>query len=237
MNAARPLRFHQTNARRLRVKLQRHGFVRVAGVVPSPTVNRLRRAVDKLVNQAPAESNLVWRSPRADGGAAVQRISRANTLSPEIADVFFAGHELRELGSWLLDAPVTRVGFADGAEGSDGIVLVIKDPSNASVHRDLRWHRDDTFTQHLPINPFLNCGVYLDRADASRGGLLVVPGSHASDLPFPNEETIETVAGEVCVEADPGDVVVHRSDVWHRSGPHLVPGETRRVLYANAYVL
>jgi hypothetical protein len=233
---SKALRFDEARADLLRFNLEQHGFVRVVGVIPSSTVERLRRAVDDLATNAPAESDLVWRSPGSDGGLVVQRISRANTLSVEIAHVLLAMPELRELASWLLDVPVARVGLADGSEGSDGIVLVIKDPANASVHRDLRWHRDDTFTQHLAINPFLNCGVYLDRADVSRGGLLIVPGSHLDGGHFPGDETIEAVVGEVCVEADPGDVVVHRSDVWHRSGPHEVGGERRRVLYANAFV-
>jgi hypothetical protein len=230
----RSVNFDEANAQELRSMLREFGFARVTGAFANDSVQDLRRAVKELMDFPPESGNLTWRSPTVDGGAVIQRISRANLFSQRIAD-FADGAELLKLGSWIFDKPIAEVRIATGAEGSDGIVLVIKDPANHSIHRDLHWHRDETFTGHLPINPFVNCGLYLDSSDSERGGLLVLPGSHRFRTYDALQETINDSPHEVCVSAQPGDLVVHRADILHRSGPHRINGEIRRVLYANIY--
>ncbi len=230
----RSVGFDETNAQDLRCMLREFGFARVTGAFANEDVQDLRRAVEELMDSPPGISNLTWRSPAANGGSVIQRISRANLFSQEIAG-FADSSELLKLGSWIFDKPVAQIRIASGTEGSDGIVLVIKDPANQSVHRDLHWHRDETFTSHLPINPFVNCGLYLDSSDSERGGLLVLPGSHRFTTYDALQETIDDSPDEVCVNAQPGDLVVHRADILHRSGPHRIKGEIRRVLYANIY--
>lgn len=230
-----PICFSAASAKEARWIINEFGFIRFAHAFSSEEVRRLGDAADALIANPPNAENITWRSPGVEGGSIVQRISRANLFSKTITAKFLNAPQLLLVGSWILDAPEHRVRIATGAEGSDGIVLVIKDPRNQSVHRDLRWHRDDKFTGHLSINPFLNCGLYLDAADASRGGLLVLPGSHKVSSYDGFEETIRELPGQVCVCAQPGDLVVHRADLWHRSGAHKVPGELRRVLYANIY--
>jgi hypothetical protein len=235
MEVPAPLPFHPSSAPQLRSRLAEDGFARITQVFSPDEVERLRRAVDELVTNAPDTGNLTWHSPAVGGGTVVQRISRVNLFSAPIVAGFLGARQLSTLGSWIFDVSLERVRIADGADGSDGIVLVIKDPANESIHRDLRWHRDNTFTQHLPINPFVNCGLYLEPSHASRGGLLVLPGSHCSSRYDEVQETILEMPEQICVSAEPGDVVIHRADVWHRSGPHRVEGEVRRVLYANLY--
>jgi ectoine hydroxylase-related dioxygenase (phytanoyl-CoA dioxygenase family) len=229
-----PLPYGSGSARQLREDLAIHGYARLRNVFPLEEVNHLRHVVDQLVSTAP-ESEFVWRSPAELGELVVQRISRANLLSNSVHACFQMSPQLALIGSWVFGVPMADVKIADGLEGSDGVVLVIKHPANQSVHRNLRWHRDDKFTSHLPINPFVNCGLYLDRADSVRGGLLIIPGGHRSDAYDTIDETTREVPEQVCVAAGPGDVVVHRDDIWHRSGPHEIQGEQRRVLYANIY--
>lgn len=212
-----------------------YGVVRVADAIPPFVLNQLREAVTKLVAAPPLEGNVTWQSPAESGRMVVQRITRANMFSPVIHALVAQSCLLRTLGAFALGVPTSSTRIANGSEGSDGIVLVIKDPDNVTVHRQLRWHRDDTFTRHLPINPFVNCGIYLDSADERRGGLLVIPGSHKRAGTAPFEETTRRVSGQVCVAAQPGDVIIHRAELWHRSGSHLIAGEIRRVLYANVY--
>lgn len=233
-NLPEPLPYVASIATQLREELTTYGYARLRNVFAQEEVNQLRLAVDELVRTAP-ESEHVWRSPAEHGELVVQRISRANLLSQPIYDRFQTAVQLALIGSWIFDVPIAKVKIADGLEGSDGVVLVIKHPANQSVHRNLRWHRDTKFTHHLPINPFVNCGLYLDPADGLRGGLIVIPGGHRSDGHEAIDETTSEVAGQVCVAAEPGDVVLHRDDIWHRSGPHEIPGELRRVLYANLY--
>jgi ectoine hydroxylase-related dioxygenase (phytanoyl-CoA dioxygenase family) len=230
-----PLPFNSSSAGLVRSTLAEHGFARVTQVFSPCEVDLLRRAFDELVANPPHQVGLTWRSPATSGESVVQRISRANLFSASIAEQFMSATQLFELGSWIFNVSADQISVANGNEGSDGIVLVIKDSRNQSIHRDLRWHRDTTFSQHLPINPFVNAGLYLDYSDASRGGLLVLPGSHRStDYDVVQETTVE-VPEQVCISAEPGDVVIHNADLWHRSGPHSVQGEVRRVLYANLY--
>lgn len=232
-----PLSFCTLNAQEVRSSLNRFGFVRLSNSFSSEQVDRLRGAVADVVANPPEVSNLTWRSAAIGGRTVVQRISRINLFSEVITQEFLNATKLVTLGSWIFGVPTERVRVATGAEGSDGIVLVIKDPANQSAHRDLRWHRDETFTRHLPINPFVNCGLYLDASDSSRGGLLVLPGSHKSRAHDGLRETTSNPPEQICVPALPGDLVIHRADIWHRSGPHRVHGEVRRVLYANIYAL
>ena len=235
MDVPAPVPFRASSSEQLRSTFSEHGFARITGTFSAAEVERLRDVVDDLMANPPDVDNLTWRSVATGGGSIVQRISRANLFSASVAAEFLHAKQLSTIGSWIFNVSPERVHIADGTEGSDGIVFVIKDPRNQSVHRDLRWHRDERFTRQLPINPFVNCGLYLDPSDVSRGGLIVLPRSHPLSHCDAVEETILEVSGQVCVSAEPGDVVVHGADVWHRSGSHFVMGEVRRVIYANLY--
>lgn len=223
------------NANRIGSVLARDGFVRLRSVFSRSEVGLLSNAVAELLREPPTEKDLTWFSPRRGGGHLVQRISQANRFSSVIASHFLGARQLLRIGSCIFNQPEDTIGIADGSEGSDGIVLVVKDPKNLSEHKDLRWHRDESFTQDLPINPFVNCGLYLDRADSMRGALLVLPASHRTQRFDGVVETTMMVREQRTLEANPGDVILHRADVLHRSGPHRVDGGSRRVLYANLF--
>jgi len=210
-----------------------HGFCRVRGAFAEGEVAVLRAGLAALMAQPPREAGLVWHSPAAGGGSVVQRISRTNLFAPTIWEGMVGGAQLGQIGSWVFGGDPGDIAIATGLEGSDGVVAVIKDPRNASEHAALRWHCDDSFTRHLDINPFVNCGIYLDRSDATSGALIMV----ARGQPFPSsaKETVDAIPHQQLVEADVGDVVVHAADVWHRSGCSNPDADTRRVLYANVF--
>lgn len=218
---------------RVRRTVERRGFCRVRGAFSAPEVGALRDALDALIASPPAEAALAWHSPAIGGGSVVQRISRANLHSPALEAGVVLAPQLATIGGWTFGCGSEEIGVADGLDGSDGVVAVIKDPRNASEHAALRWHRDDTFTAHLAINPFVNCGIYLDSSDERSGALIVIP----RDCPFPMwaEETTDEVAHGQIVPAEVGDVLVHSSDLWHRSGPALAESHRRRVLYGNVF--
>lgn len=213
------------------------GYVRVKHAVSMEDVARLRQEIGYVVTIAgQLPEGLVWYSPAVNGGQIIQRISRINQYSNFIHNFGNTHQILLAVTKSLFD--VEQVRYADGSEGSDGSVLVIKDPANASEHKDLRWHRDAKFTQHLPINPFVNLGVYLDDAGPELGGLVVLPTSHRIPLFNPSlEETTEHHPDEVCVEANACDIVIHSSEIWHCSRAHSVATQVRRVLYFNFHAV
>jgi hypothetical protein len=216
---------------------QHYGYVRIRHAVSMEDVIRLRQEVAHVLtitSQLP--NGLVWFSPAVDGGQIIQRISRINVYSRFIHDFGNTHPTLLTVTKILLGADQVR--FADGSEGSEGSVLVIKDPANAGEHKELRWHRDAKFTQHLPINPFVNLGVYLDDSGAGLGGLVVLPTSHRVSLFDPDlEETTKYHSGGVCVEASTCDIVIHSSEIWHCSRAHAVATQMRRVLYFNFHAV
>jgi hypothetical protein len=218
---------------RLRTQLTQYGFCRVVGAIGPRRLELLRNALMRLIADPPLEPGLTWSSDAYAGAPVVQRVSRANMYSVEIDRSIVRSAELRRIGAWSFSCAESEIRVATGHEGSDGVVAVIKDPRNATEHAELRWHRDDTFTSHLPINPFINCGLYLDDSTQDRGALVVYP----PERPFPDGvgETIDEIDGQICASACAGDIVVHRSDVWHRSGKNRAAGTIRRVLYGNVF--
>ncbi len=212
------------------------GYLRVRDVISIGEVEVIRGEVERVIRKADQlPKDLVWFSPSIHDGYIVQRISRINRYSHVIDNIGNSHTRLHSIASRLLGS--TNVRYANGSEGSDGSVLVIKHSDNASEHRELRWHRDDKFTQHLSINPFINLGIYLDDCTTGSGNLVVLPKSHRlRNFEGRLEETTSFHAGELSIQARTGDVVVHASDLWHCSRSQKHEGRQRRVLYFNYYV-
>ena len=211
------------------------GYVVVGAVMSKHEVERLRKAIARVsVRASELPEGLVWFSPSRRTGHVIQRISRINQYSRMVARTGRSHPRLLRIASQILGC--SRVCAADGSEGSDGSVLVIKHPDNASEHRELRWHQDAQFTEHLPINPFINLGIYLDDCSTDEGQLVVLPGSHRlSNFDQGLKETTLFHPNEIDVQAASGDIVIHSSQLWHRSRAHCRPGRQRRVLYFNYY--
>lgn len=226
--------FHATETAALvRERVGSFGYCRVRNAFSENELEALRYGLGTLLAEPPTEQGLVWRSPAVGGGSVIQRISRSNLFARPIWEGVVRAAQLAQIGRWIFGGAPEDIAVATGLEGSDGVVAVIKDPMNASEHAELRWHRDDTFTGALDINPFVNCGIYLDRSDAKSGALIVIPRNR----PFPeaSKETLDVIPYQQVVRAEVGDVVIHAADVWHRSGRSDPDTHTRRVLYGNVF--
>lgn len=214
------------------------GFVRLKNVIAEEARLTLTHELSRLITGIKdIPTNQVWYSNSAEGKIVVQRISRANILSPFVESLGKDSILLKEIAAFLLDCPITSIRCADGREGSDGAVFVIKDPNNITEHNKLRWHYDGRFTRHLDINPFINVGLYLDAANSSTGALVVLPQSQSSESAFiPEfEETTEEHPGELTIEANARDAVFHSCQLWHCSRSNVIHGSIRRILYFNFY--
>lgn len=209
-----------------------NGYLHIRGAVDLPTCSRLALAYDEMLRILTDEdTENIWYAPAARGGKIIQRFNRLN-FSSSIVKEFCASHPaMAAIAKGLLG---DEAHFVTGEEGSEGAVMVTKDATNIGSGSALPWHYDGYFTKHLPMNPFINAGVYLDDSDEHGGCLIVIPGSHVTfSLPEDFEGNTQTHPAEVPVVALVGDVVVHSSQLWHCSRRRTTPNGVRRVLYAN----
>ena len=122
---------------------------------------------------------------------------------------------------------VTRVADAvfGGPYGVYGVTLVVSQPGEG---RGMAMHRDPTWSSRSTGDPVFAVGLPIDPATVANGAVSFVPGTHlqAADPP---SATIDD-DGEIIVEVDPGDAVIHNLGVWHRSRRN-VSALPRRVVY------
>jgi ectoine hydroxylase-related dioxygenase (phytanoyl-CoA dioxygenase family) len=118
------------------------------------------------------------------------------------------------------------------ADGTPGVLMMIKDARDVSPRSVLPWHVDESPGPGGRSTHFITVGVYLDQSDVDRGGLVVIPGSHRSLPTMHVPESEIDPAREMAVEANRGDVVVHSSRLLHCSHRCRQDGAVRRVLYA-----
>lgn len=212
-----------------RALFARHGFVRINGAITSRTRNVLLRAYDQVLEESSYDPSDAWVSPGVDGRSVIQRFNRLDRYHHVIRDFASSSAVLHQIARALLGQDVRFIGWDARNEGA---VMVIKDARNIGQHAALPWHRDGDFTLNRRINPFVNIGVYLDASTEDRGCLVVLP-PHAKGASSMKAGTTLSVAGEISVPASQGDIVVHSSSTWHRSGSAVEPGATRCVLYMN----
>ncbi len=96
------------------------------------------------------------------------------------------------------------------------------------------WHRDPAYCR---IDHGINCGIYLDDADAENGMISVMPGSHKRASRIQLQDAIHehgfNLPGAVPVPAKAGDLVIHNENVLH--GSRTVRSQRqRRVIYYGA---
>jgi phytanoyl-CoA hydroxylase len=97
------------------------------------------------------------------------------------------------------------------------------------AHTELPWHQDNGYT---PLEPeeYLTCWLALDDADASNGGMQVIPGSHTQGtLPHHDDKAKNPYfrvgfdgddADGIIVSVPRGSVLLFSSLMLHRSGPN-----------------
>lgn len=143
---------------------------------------------------------------------------------------------LRELlhSSLLLDLVRPFLGDEPMADG----IQYIDKPPHASY--EFPYHQDNAYAFHEP--PWaLVATVALDGQGADSGAIACLRGSHVLDiLPHQPSGVLGASRGlvdvpdaatypEVAVDMDAGDVLVHHTNVIHRTGPNRTPGHRRNL--------
>src|SRR6266403_2962260 len=158
-----------------------NGYLHVRRAVDPSMCSHLALAYGEVLNRSiEDDSGDIWYAPAAHGGRIIQRFNRLNVSSPTVANFFTEHPSMLAIAKGLLG---DHAHFVTGEEGSEGAVMVTKDANNVGPHGALPWHCDGSFTRHLPINPFINAGVYLEDCNEDGGCLLVIPGSHLAFSP------------------------------------------------------
>lgn len=99
------------------------------------------------------------------------------------------------------------------------------------------WHQDNGYN-HLDVEHF-QFWIALSGMNADRGGLWLIPGSHKRGV-LPHERIKNhmvytgNVEAAVCIDAEPGDVVLFSSKMLHYTGPNVT--QLDRLAYVVEYM-
>jgi ectoine hydroxylase-related dioxygenase (phytanoyl-CoA dioxygenase family) len=183
-----------------------------AGVVvpslrlPQTAVGQLRDAVDTAVAD---------RFPTATDKTYKQEFTGQYVRDPHKQDPRIVTAALLELP--LADTVRCLIGPRVALRNSNVRVTQPGTGDETVWHTDYRPHT--TPAPRLPSAPtVITILLYLDPADTDSGPLFVVPGSHLrAEQPQP---TAEPVDEQVALQAQPGQIVMMNSALWHRGGPN-----------------
>jgi ectoine hydroxylase-related dioxygenase (phytanoyl-CoA dioxygenase family) len=103
-------------------------------------------------------------------------------------------------------------------------------------HRDGPWPMDPRGTPYGSLPGQINCGYYLDELSEETGPIKLVPFSHRSASPAPNNH--DPLPDELAVYARPGQAVLFDGWLWHRRAANT-GSKLRRVClmcYQNAWM-
>ena len=104
--------------------------------------------------------------------------------------------------------------------------MVFKMPGDGEA---VPWHQDAVFTRRWRV---FNYDLYLDPSRAGSGALHVVPRSHRQihDVCKVRDQRGWNYPGQITIEMDPGDVLIHDDMVLHGS-PRVQGKALRRTIY------
>jgi ectoine hydroxylase-related dioxygenase (phytanoyl-CoA dioxygenase family) len=200
-----------TEAERHAEEIRLCGFTVVRGVVDAPAVEAAREGLDRLyAAQAGA----------AGGEDRLRRINDANIIRCPLAQ----DDRFLELATRprLLAVAAALLGEYFVLQQQNGVVNPPSDENYQAA-----WHRDLPYQHFVASRPLaLSALVCIDPFNPQTGGTCVLPGSHKTER-FPSEDYVR--AHERGVTADPGDVLVFDSMLYHRAGSNR-SGRLRRGL-------
>jgi ectoine hydroxylase-related dioxygenase (phytanoyl-CoA dioxygenase family) len=213
-----------------RAFFENNGYLVVREVLGSGMVRRLDGAFAAIMrDRRNSDDEDIWYGATADGDSLVERFIRLDARSEVLRDFCTSSPAMVAIARSLV-GPNARCVLS--AEGTPGVLMMIKDARDVGPRRVLPWHIDETPGPGGRSIHFITVGVYLDQADVDRGCLVVIPGSHRSPPAMYVPESAIDPAREMAVEANRGDVVVHSSRLLHCSRGCRQPGAVRRILYA-----
>lgn len=219
-------------------ELHEHGFLVVRGLLPrdalDPLIRELEQEVDHYVRRAVERGLLAAADTFAD--APFERrlalVARACTQPKYFVDLLY-GKQHKTAGMFALRTWPALLDVVESVIGSEIFahpltVLRPKLPDMGAVA--LPWHQDRAYLLAEEGEArVLNCWIPLVAAHAANGCLQVVAGSHRGGL-LPHDERVDRWIGIkeerlardriVTCELAPGDVLLLREMVVHRTLPH-----------------
>lgn len=202
---------------------QETGYVKIEGLLSRERVERLNRAIDRIIAEEPA-------SLRYDIRNAVSR-------HPDIADLMDDEAVLPILANTLgyniqlsLSHLTVRHPDPDAAEPP-------------STKNSVGWHQDGPVPGFPSVNgvtPLFYmkiCYFLSDMSEPNRGNTKLVPGSgNAPYTPRRQEGSTESLVGEVQMCGKPGDAFLFAQNVWHAAAPNLSPMSRRQLFMGYSYL-
>ncbi len=187
------------------------GFVTIPGALTSSEVARYRTAVDAVYE-------------------------REGTVGSPLHRLAFLPDDARfiELLDHRATLPVVRQVLGDNIHCYHCHLDVHPGPE---VPRDAwLWHQDGGIVNRdieTSPRPRLSVKVAFFLSDVSgpgRGNLVVLPGSHRTDVVEQPEDRSNTLPGQLPIVANPGDAVIFDRRLWHMRSPNRST-ITRKVLF------
>jgi ectoine hydroxylase len=200
-----------------RATFERDGYVILGGALDAPTLERLRKAVDRTYLE-----------------------ERGEDVGP-LHLLAFCGRDAAFLE--LLDHPTT-LSFVVGVLGSNVFMHhchLDVHPPETDPRRTWMWHQDGGIVNRdLESDPRPRLSVKVayfltDVSEPGRGNFMVLPGSHVRntiDRPADDDNAIE---GATPVLAAAGDAVVFDRRLWHMRSPNRSAVTRKALFYAYTY--
>lgn len=214
------------NHERAAADYDRDGFVRLPGFFPAADVDRIGQALERYVRE------VVPGLPREDRVLEADGRSVRNCWRMHIHDPFFA--ELARRAD--ITSLVGRL-----VHGEPVLMAVESFNKPARVGSAVPYHQDNAYFCQVPPD-VLTVWVALDLVTEANGAVRYVPGSHTRGVLRHRASLVEgnsvglveppapAAAREHCAVLDPGDIVIHHSQVIHRSEPNRTDKPRRGLL-------
>jgi len=185
------------------------GYGVVPGVLDSSAVAECRERIDRLHRQ---------QIEAGDGDRQRTNINDWNIVRCVLADdPYFLSLPTNER---ILSVVQLLLGDYFILQQQNGVL----NPSDVENHQGA-WHRDLPYQHFVSSRPVAISALFcIDRFDEQTGGTFVLPFSHKVEA-FPSNRFV--AAHEVGVIAEPGDVIVFDSMLYHRAGVNT-SGRMRR---------
>lgn len=219
--------------------LDQNGYIRFRGFLSPGEVDEILAALkgveERWIGEAreKARGTPIKYGRDLSGARYVNRFAFASLYSDELHRIFSAPKFARLSG-------IFGPGFRLAEDEKDGVVVNHYVNLEGSRYKQLGWHTDglrDLFLGQR-LRPLWQVGLYLDDSPRSKGGLRLIPGTHRQGLAGQLFRKLYFLShapdeGEVCVEAERGDLTIHDGRLWHRVARAEVTGEAsrRRVAY------